>query len=324
MAYHEDASITVGVGRWCRTTACTVLASTKPAAAIRGIQPAGKMHSIGTNTSCVGTARPDPTSNSTADANAYMPTNVAIVSIDGADACGSIASSSAAATTNANAKARSVPRSRDGPRDCRRSSRSRTSRISPRSMSDTPGISAVPGPILTPASASWERVQDREVHPFERGRPAGPTPHFGRPPVLENHVDSRNFKRIAVAAACGALLALAPAASANCTPGAKPVFASWGDANYYSLLPNGGFESGKNGWTTSGGATVVAGNEPFSLSGRGASAMSLPLGASATSPMFCIEANTPLMRFVRRLAAGSSGTLRLDAILNGVPMSLGS
>jgi hypothetical protein len=141
---------------------------------------------------------------------------------------------------------------------------------------------------------------------------------------LENHVDSRNFKRIAVAAACGAFLALAPAASANCTPGAKPVFASWGDANYYSLLPNGGFESGKNGWTTSGGATVVAGNEPFSLSGRGASAMSLPLGASATSPMFCIEANTPLMRFVRRLAAGSSGTLRLDAILNGVPMSLGS
>jgi hypothetical protein len=144
------------------------------------------------------------------------------------------------------------------------------------------------------------------------------------PPVLENYVDSRKFKKIVIAAACGALLTVAPAASANCTPGAKQVFAPWGDANYYSLLPNGGFESGKAGWAVSGGAMVVTGNEPFNLSGKGVSALSVPLGGSATSPTFCIQSKTPLMRFVSRLAAGTSGTLRLDAVVNGLPMSLGS
>src|SRR5262245_33496686 len=133
------------------------------------------------------------------------------------------------------------------------------------------------------------------------------------------------MKTLVIAVACGALFALAPGASAaNCTAGAKQVFAPWGDANYYSLLPNGGFESGKNGWTTTGAATVVAGNEPFNLSGKGAYSMSLPVGSSATSPSFCIESKTPLMRFVSRLAAGSSGTLRLDAVVNGLPMSLGT
>jgi hypothetical protein len=141
---------------------------------------------------------------------------------------------------------------------------------------------------------------------------------------LEFFVDFRRFRLLMIAAAAGASLMVVPAANADCTPGAKQVFAPWGDANFYSLLPNGGFESGKIFWTLTGGAAVVAGSEPFALSGKGASSLSLPLGASATSPVFCIQSNTPLMRFVSRLATGASGTLRLDAVVAGVPMSLGS
>lgn len=146
-----------------------------------------------------------------------------------------------------------------------------------------------------------------------------------RPPVLEISVHSRKFKTVLITAAFGAFLAMAPAAGAmQCAPGAQQVFAQFGDASYYTLLPNGGFESGKTAWTTTGSATVAVGNEPFNLSGKGASSLTLPAGASATSPVFCIQAKTPTMRFVRRLAAGAGGTLRLDAVVAGVPLSLGT
>jgi hypothetical protein len=42
-------------------------------------------------------------------------------------------------------------------------------------------------------------------------------------------------------------------------------------ANYY-LGPNGSFESGTTGWTVSGGAKVVDGNQPFLRTGTHSSA----------------------------------------------------
>ena len=114
----------------------------------------------------------------------------------------------------------------------------------------------------------------------------------------------RPFRLSALLLLSAVMLAVVPAANATCTAGAKQVFSQFGDANYYSLLPNGGFESGKASWTAVGGAAVVAGNETFALSGKGANSLSLPAGASATSVAFCIAADTPLARFVMRLKSG--------------------
>jgi hypothetical protein len=123
-----------------------------------------------------------------------------------------------------------------------------------------------------------------------------------------------------------ALLVAAPAADASCVSGAKQVFSQFGDANYYSPLPNGGFESGKTSWATTGAAAVVAGNQPFALSGsgKGTSSLSLPSGSSATSSTFCITKDTPLARFVMRLRSGTAGALRLDAVVGSLVLSLGT
>jgi hypothetical protein len=57
-------------------------------------------------------------------------------------------------------------------------------------------------------------------------------------------------------------------AASYCSPMATQAFASWGDQSAYTLLPNGSFENGGASWALSGGAKVVAGNEPFFLNSR--------------------------------------------------------
>ena len=85
----------------------------------------------------------------------------------------------------------------------------------------------------------------------------------------------------------GALAFLAlpgPAHAAGCPdqPLAR-TFQPWLDPAWYQAAPDGGFESGGDGWRLSGGAAVVAGNEPFFVRAPGdARALSLPAGASAT------------------------------------------
>jgi hypothetical protein len=104
-------------------------------------------------------------------------------------------------------------------------------------------------------------------------------------------------RRTAVCLALAAsLVALcAPAANAdligglignNCPTSGAQVFAPWGDSRSYYLAPNGGLESGATGWTLSGGATVVSGNQPFFKSGS--HSLSLPSGSRALSPATCI------------------------------------
>lgn len=127
---------------------------------------------------------------------------------------------------------------------------------------------------------------------------------------------------IAFLAALAAVLGVVPASQAACTAGGSQVFSRWGDLNYYSLLPNGGFESGKNQWTLAGTASVASGNESFELAGDGSWSLSLPAGSSALSPSFCIESATPLVRWVQRLASGTTGTLAVDALVNGTAYRL--
>lgn len=102
----------------------------------------------------------------------------------------------------------------------------------------------------------------------------------------------------------------------------------------YVLAPDGGFEGGAAGWKLSGGAKVVAGNEPWYLAGAGHSkSLLLPSGSSATSPRMCVELVLPVVRLftqggsllstlkVEAVYTSASGAEESVVLLSGVPAS---
>jgi hypothetical protein len=105
------------------------------------------------------------------------------------------------------------------------------------------------------------------------------------------------------------LFAAPAAADADCP--AQPVahtFLPWLDPAWYEAAPDGSLEAGGAGWTLSGGAAVVDGNNPYQ---PGASALSLPAGASATTPAMCVDIAHPSVRFFAR---GGSGPLAVTVL----------
>jgi hypothetical protein len=107
-----------------------------------------------------------------------------------------------------------------------------------------------------------------------------------------------------------ALLLAAPAlARADCP--AVPLahtFLPWLDPAWYEAAPDGGLESGGVGWTLAGGATVGDGNDPYE---PGANSLSLPAGATATTPTVCVDVAHPTIRFFAR---GGSGPLTVTVL----------
>lgn len=103
------------------------------------------------------------------------------------------------------------------------------------------------------------------------------------------------------------------AATGSCTGSADNVFLPWLDPGQYMLAPGGDFETA-GGWKLSGGAKVVSGNEPWRVHGtKDRRSLSLPAGASATTPTMCVGVADPTLRL---FAAGGSLTsgLKVEAI----------
>ena len=83
----------------------------------------------------------------------------------------------------------------------------------------------------------------------------------------------------------------------TCTlPALSQPFAPWLDYAQYELAPGGDFESST--WALAGGAKLVAGSEPYAVTGSlGSSSLSLPAGSSAQSPLTCVDVAYPTIRF---------------------------
>ncbi len=97
-------------------------------------------------------------------------------------------------------------------------------------------------------------------------------------------------------------------------------FAPWSDYANYAFSPNGGFESGTTGWTMSG-AKVAPGNESFYIHGSGDKySLSIPAGASATSPPMCISLLSGKMRFVARGDTGAK--VKVQIVYRGLLSSV--
>jgi hypothetical protein len=129
---------------------------------------------------------------------------------------------------------------------------------------------------------------------------------------------SSRLVRVAGTALAGLLTALvvaAPASAAgSCTGRVSQPFTPWGDFHFYDLAPNGTLES-TNGWALTGGAALVKGSEPFAVTGRlGQYSLSIPAGATATSPEICLDASRPTFRFFGRATQGAAASLRADAV----------
>ena len=119
----------------------------------------------------------------------------------------------------------------------------------------------------------------------------------------------------ATAANAGVLVASAPDCDAQAL---SKTFLPWLDLADYTPLPGGDFEGARDGWSLSGGAALGAGNEPYRVGGATDShSLSLPAGASATSPAMCVGITHPTIRFFAKRRSGgmlSLSTLRVDVL----------
>ena len=129
----------------------------------------------------------------------------------------------------------------------------------------------------------------------------------------------RPRKRLTLVMALATALVAVPAATANaalietgaCDDAAlSQPFKAWGDGASYKLAPGGDFEGSLEAWTLSGGARKVAGSEKYGATGEvGAFSVSLPAGASITSPATCVNADYPSLRFFSKSSGGLLGLL---------------
>lgn len=87
-------------------------------------------------------------------------------------------------------------------------------------------------------------------------------------------------------------------------------FLPWHDQGSYFLAPGGDFEATPAGWTLTGSAQIVAGNEPFHVNApTDASSLSLPTGSSATSPQIRVTIHSPSIRLFSANAGSRWSTL---------------
>ena len=135
-------------------------------------------------------------------------------------------------------------------------------------------------------------------------------------------------KRIRLWCALAGVLAAAalavPVASASLIGSVLPScgattypFAAWGDSTAYCAFPNLGFESGATSWMLKGTASVVAGNEPWHVSGSGTHSLQLGPGASALSSPLPVSLLDPYMRFFAH-SANATGGLQVQVLFRGV------
>jgi hypothetical protein len=125
--------------------------------------------------------------------------------------------------------------------------------------------------------------------------------------------------------ASGALAAPAHAgllttSAVDCNDGAlTQPFQAWGDNASYKNVAT--FENGTAGWTLTGSAHVVSGNEPSHVNDDGDSkSLSLPAGSTATTPPVCVGLAEPTLRF---FAKRDSGLLSSVVVSVQVQTSLG-
>jgi hypothetical protein len=124
---------------------------------------------------------------------------------------------------------------------------------------------------------------------------------------------------VTLAAAAPANAGLLVASAPDCDPQpASQVFLRWLDPLRYEQAPGGDAES-PAGWTLSGGARIVSGNEPWKVGGsRDKSSLLLPRGSRATTGVMCVGIGHPVMRFFAKRNSGwLLDSLKVEVLYEG-------
>lgn len=131
---------------------------------------------------------------------------------------------------------------------------------------------------------------------------------------MESTRSIRKFVSLALVVG-GLTLAAAPSASAGAllsslgtcpTNGLSQPFKRWLDYAYYRYAPGGSFELGQPVWSTSGGAKLAPGNEPWYVgTGGDRQSLYLPGGSVAQSPATCVTIDQPTIRFFAKASSTS-------------------
>src|SRR5215218_5387021 len=284
--------------------------STSADATSSGASGVGASSSSGMNTTCVGTTVPAPAENSTRATTAYATTSSAASSGSEERAAGASTASPPAAIRNAALKPALVQRSRRASACDERARVSASSRSSSGPMSLE--VDICPDRAWKPASC---RLPD--ACPVSSAARRSDLTSEERTPRRTNNWEVRmgSIKRalcVLVAAGAAALATAAPAeagllvaAAPDCKPqAASQVFLRWLDPLRYEQAPGGNAESAAR-WTLSGGARIVAGNEPWKVGrSRDGNSLLLPRGSRATTGVMCVGIGKPVMRFFAKRTSG--------------------
>jgi hypothetical protein len=110
------------------------------------------------------------------------------------------------------------------------------------------------------------------------------------------------------------------ASAESCTdPDVAPVLTAFKDNGLYTPAPGGAFEDGAAGWQLAGGAAVAPATGGLSILGTSDGALNLPIGASATSPTFCVDDRFPFFRFTfAQQSAEADANLRVEVLYPGL------
>ena len=127
---------------------------------------------------------------------------------------------------------------------------------------------------------------------------------------------------VAVSVVAIALASIASSASAgssllglsnDCGQASQP-FAPWGDYKSYTFGANGGLENGSSGWSLSGAARVVDGNESFYVHSRSDdSSLSMSAGSVVYTPKLCMGTTSTWLRFFARSRACTAPASKASA-----------
>ena len=107
---------------------------------------------------------------------------------------------------------------------------------------------------------------------------------------------------------------LVTASAQSCDdPVLEQPFTRWGDRASYKALGDGGFEADGAGWTLTGGADVVSGNESYAVGGASdMRSLVLPAGSRAVSPFTCVGLDEPTLRLFAKRRSGLLTTLGVE------------
>ena len=111
----------------------------------------------------------------------------------------------------------------------------------------------------------------------------------------------------------------AASAESCADPDVAPVLSAFKDNALYAPAPGGAFEDGAAGWEFEGGAAVAPAADGLSILGASAGALLLPVGASATSPTFCVDERYPQFRFsYAQESANADANVRVEVLYPGL------